>query len=245
MGSKAGKVIGPVRRKGSFQVPHVTGSSNKECLTTMLSASATGIIMPPFLVYPRPKPTRCNPLDGALQGTVIEYTTKGWMDSLTFVKFINHFDQHAGPQRPVLLLIDVSSHVDMEAFPTAASKGIELYRLIPNTTYLLQPLDKGVFGALKNQVVTGDPQIPPSVPWSQNFQAQFCGKTDRSLQQLLSSQYCYQLFFSSWHISCWQEQNYQWHACSWNNLLWSRWPEHYPTTPMKHHKMKWNMPRGL
>ena len=154
MGSKAGKVIGPVQRKGSFQVPHVTGSSNKERLTTMFSASAAGIIMPPFLVYPRPKPTGCNQLNGALQGTVSEYITKGWMDLLTFVKFINDFDQHAGPQRPVLLLIDsVSSHVDMEAFPTVASKGIELYRLIPNATHhtLLQPLDKGVSGALKTK----------------------------------------------------------------------------------------------
>ena len=152
MGSKAGTVIGPVRTQKSFQVPHVTGSSSKERLTTMFCCSAAGVIMPPFLVYPRPKPAGCNPLNGALPGTVIEYTKKGWMDALTFVRFIDHFDQHAGTERPVLLILDsVSSHVDMAAFSRAAEKGIELYRLVPNATHLMQPLDKGVFGALKTK----------------------------------------------------------------------------------------------
>ena len=116
MGSKAGAVIGPVRTYKSFQVPHVNGSSSKERLTTMFCCSAAGVIMPPFLVYPRPKPAGCNPLNGALPGTVIEYTKKGWMDAVTFLRFIDHFDQHAGTERPVLLILDsVSSHVDMRA----------------------------------------------------------------------------------------------------------------------------------
>lgn len=33
----------------------------------------------------------------------------------------------------------------------AKSKGIELYRILPNATHLMQPLDKGVFGPLKSK----------------------------------------------------------------------------------------------
>ena len=74
------------------------------------------------------------------------------MDAATFAKFIDHFDKHAGTDRPVLLLIDsVSSHIDLSVFSEASSKGIELYRIVPNATHLMQPMDKGVFGPLKSK----------------------------------------------------------------------------------------------
>ena len=152
MGSKAGKVIGPVNCPRTFQIPHVSGSGSKERLTAMYCANAAGQMMPVFLVYPRPAPAGCNPLNGALPGTIVEYTKKGWMDAVTFCKFILHVDRHAGAARPIALIIDsVSSHVDMKAFTLAVAKGIEIYRLLPNSTHIMQPLDKGVFGALKTQ----------------------------------------------------------------------------------------------
>ena len=65
-------------------------------------------------------------------------------------KFILHLSSHAGAQRPIVLLIDsVSSHIDMDVFQLAIDKQIELSRIIPNATYLMQPLDKDVFGPLK------------------------------------------------------------------------------------------------
>lgn len=45
----------------------------------------------------------------------------------------------------------VSSHVDHDVFRKAKSKEIKLYRILPNTTHLMQPLDKGVFGPLKSK----------------------------------------------------------------------------------------------
>ena len=74
------------------------------------------------------------------------------MDAVTFGKFIEHVDRHAGTERPILLIIDsVASHVDITAFSSASERGIEVYRLVPNATHLMQPLDKGVFGALKTK----------------------------------------------------------------------------------------------
>ncbi|WAQ99701.1 JERKL-like protein, partial [Mya arenaria] len=148
MGSASAKVIGPTRR--DLAVPHIT--AGKQRLTVMYCGRATGEMMPPFFVFPEPKPRSYNPLNGSLEGSAIAYTKKGWMDSKTFDKFIDHFDKYAGQERPVVLLIDsVGSHVDHTVFMHAKAKGIEIYRIVPNATHLMQPLDKGVFGPLKGK----------------------------------------------------------------------------------------------
>lgn len=74
------------------------------------------------------------------------------MDGPTFAKFLEHFDSHIVTERTVVLLIDsVSSHIGSKIFQEARAKSIELYRIVPNATHLMQPLDKGVFGPLRKQ----------------------------------------------------------------------------------------------
>ena len=167
LGSVAGRVIGSSRIHGSSQIPHVTGKS-KQRITVMFCGAANGAMLPPFIIYPDPKPRGYNPLTGAIEGSEIVYTKKGWMDAPTFEKFINHFDIHAVTDRPIVLLIDsVSSHVSLSVFEKAKQKGIELYRLVPNATHLMQPLDKGVFGPLKqrwHQTVRQHNRANPGLP---------------------------------------------------------------------------------
>ena len=152
MGSKAGKVIGPTKATHPNAIPHVSGGSVKQRLTVMYCASGDGTLIPPQLVYPEPKPTAYDPLINATRGTVIEYSPKGWMNTAIFSSFLDHFDKYAGEERPVVLLIEsVSSHINMDLFTKAKSMGIELYRLVPNATHLMQPLDNGVFGLLKKE----------------------------------------------------------------------------------------------
>ena len=108
--------------------------------------------MPTFFVYPEPKPTSYDPIIGAQRVSAVVYTKKGWMDSDAFCTFLDHFHMYAGDERPVVLLMDsVSSRLNMDIFSKAISLQIEIYRLIPNATHLVQPLDKGVFGPLKRQ----------------------------------------------------------------------------------------------
>ena len=149
MGSKPSSVIGPTKKNCPSNPPHLCGQTKKR-LTGMFCANAEGDVIPPFLVYPQPKPTAYDPLIGSRNGTVIEYTEKGWMNSKTFLEFLKHFNKYACSKRPVILLVDsVSSHMSIEVFTFAKSNGIELYRLQPNATHFLQPLDNGVFGPLK------------------------------------------------------------------------------------------------
>jgi hypothetical protein len=51
----------------------------------------------------------------------------------------------------VLLFDSVTSHIDPDIFLSAKAKGIELYRIVPNATHLMQPLDKGVFWSMKTK----------------------------------------------------------------------------------------------
>ena len=149
MGSKPSSVIGPTKVNCPRNPPHLCGQTKKR-LTGMFCANAEGSVIPPFLIYPKPRPTAYDPLIGTRKGTVIEYTEKGWMNNDSFLEFLKHFDKYACPERPVILLIDnVSSHMSIEVFSFAKSKEIELYRLQPNATHFLQPLDNGVFGPLK------------------------------------------------------------------------------------------------
>jgi hypothetical protein len=152
MGSKPGSVIGPNRASNPEPIPHLSGGATKQRLTVMYCGSAEGQMMPPFFVYPQPVPTAYNPMLGSKRGSTVVYTKKGWMNAVNFHRFLEHFHANAGTERPVLLLIDsVSSHVDIDVFRFASERGIELYRIVPNATHLMQPMDKGVFGPLKRE----------------------------------------------------------------------------------------------
>ncbi|XP_060599869.1 jerky protein-like [Ruditapes philippinarum] len=142
MGANKSKVIGPSRK--DIPVPQI--SVGKQRLTVMYCGNASGQMMPPFFVFPEPKPRAYDPLNGVPEGSYIAYTKKGWMDGTTFSKFIDHFDKFAGVERPVVLLLDsVGSHISQKVFVKAKEKDIELYRIVSNETHLMQPLDKGVF----------------------------------------------------------------------------------------------------
>jgi hypothetical protein len=148
IGANKSKVIGSARR--DLAVPHIT--SGKQRLTVMFCGNAAGQMLPPYFVYPEPKPKGYNPLSGALEGADIAYTKKGWINNITFGKFIDHFDKFSGQERPIVLLFDsVSSHIDPDIFLSAKAKGIDLYRIVPNAIHLMQPLDKGVFGPMKTK----------------------------------------------------------------------------------------------
>ncbi|WAR05055.1 hypothetical protein MAR_020424 [Mya arenaria] len=94
------KVIGPTRQ--DLAVPHIT--SGKERLTVMFCGNASGKMMSPYLVSP--------------SGSDIAYTPNGWMNNPTLAMFIDHLDRHAGPDRPIVLLIDsVSRSATATHFP--------------------------------------------------------------------------------------------------------------------------------
>ena len=68
-----------------------------------------------------------------------------------FVKLFLPAVDHLLHTGPVLLLVDGHySHVSLPLIRTAKEKGVHLYCLPPHTTHILQPLDVGVYGPVKN-----------------------------------------------------------------------------------------------
>ena len=63
-----------------------------------------------------------------------------------------HFLAYAPPSRPLLLLLDGhSSHYCPEVIKAFVEEEVIILALPPNTTHLVQPLDRGCFSPLKNQ----------------------------------------------------------------------------------------------
>ena len=79
-----------------------------------------------------------------------ELTEKGCIDTGTFESwFSRHFLMYAPAVRPSLILLDGhSSHFNSTMIRMAAEKDILVFCLPPNTTHILQPLDRSVFGSL-------------------------------------------------------------------------------------------------
>ena len=90
---------------------------------------------------------------GAVPGTLYGLNpNSGWIDGEIFKEwFLRHFLVFAPAGRPLLLLLDGhSSHFQPECIREAASHGVIIFCLPPNTTHVCQPLDSTCFHSLKS-----------------------------------------------------------------------------------------------
>jgi len=78
-------------------------------------------------------------------------TPKGWINTESFRFWVkNIFIKNIPPVRPILLLFDGhGSHIDFQTSKICKENEIELLCLPPHTSHLIQPLDVGVFGPMK------------------------------------------------------------------------------------------------
>ena len=129
---------------------HSTSSGTKVQITVVGCVSAAGQSLPPMIILDR---KTLNPVlaEGEIPGTLYGLSSKGWMDGILFEHwFSRHFLRYVPSSRPILLLLDGhSSHFSPRAVELAAKEKIIVFTLPPNTTHLTQPLDKGIFGPLK------------------------------------------------------------------------------------------------
>ena len=141
----------PVRVLAEKQQKHVysISSGNKSQITVLACSAASGYVLPPFVVLKRRSPNGFS--IGEFPGTVYMETDSGWSNSAVFERWIlNHFLPLAPSVRPLLLLLDGhSSHYNPVVVEKAVDSGVILLSLPPNTTHLLQPLDRCAFSSLK------------------------------------------------------------------------------------------------
>ena len=130
---------------------YLTGGTKTQ-VTVLACASAAGYAIPPFVIFDR---QTLNPqlTKGEVPGTSYGLSPNGWIDRKLFCDWMfEHFLAYAPPARPLLLLLDGhSSHYCPEVIKACAEEEIIVLALPPNTTHIIQPLDRGCFSPLKSQ----------------------------------------------------------------------------------------------
>jgi hypothetical protein len=138
--------------KGSKQIGKITSAERGQNITAVCVMNAAGVFnVPPAFIFPRKNMT-ATLLKGAPPGNVGYAVQSGWMDSQTFITWLQHFQQHvnATVEKKVLLLLDNhASHRTLEVVDYARLHGIVILSLPPHTSHKLQPLDRTFFGPLK------------------------------------------------------------------------------------------------
>ena len=143
---KPGKVVTEVGRKNVWSV---TSAEKGKTHTILSCVSASGVALPPFMIYPR-KRIPDHMKEGAVPGAAFHCSDNGWITQELYLQWFEFFLANIPPARPVLLIEDGhSSHITVEVIEKARSNGVHMLCLPAHTTHILQPLDVGVFKSLK------------------------------------------------------------------------------------------------
>lgn len=146
-----------VARKGAKSPQFTVGGSGKENITVQVCISATGVLLPPYILYSgvHVRLMQHQTQDGPA-GTRFAVSQKGWMTETNFLDwFRNQFIPHLPEEHPVLLILDChESHVKYDVRQLAVQHGIEIAKLPAHTTHILQPLDVAVIKLTMMKLLT-------------------------------------------------------------------------------------------
>jgi hypothetical protein len=131
---------------------HIQGDE-KDCLTVLAIISVSGIKWLPYFLA-KGKTER---VERTQIGDVGDHwqlhTESGWMTSDTFGEYLRLLRTHVPTDRTIHLVLDMhSSHRTQAVKDLAASLNIGLHFIPAGLTEALQPLDRTIFGALKNHM---------------------------------------------------------------------------------------------
>ena len=136
-------------KRGQKAVWSISAAEKGRMNTILACGSASGQALPPMIIFPRERMS-LDLMSGAPADTLFTGTTLGWINSTVFFKWFKFFVGQIPPKRPVLLLYDGhGSHISTDVIEYPHLHHIEIMCLPAHTSYLLQPLDVGVFKSLK------------------------------------------------------------------------------------------------
>ena len=141
-------------KRGSRWVHDTAGGSGRSYTTIHGCGSASGVWLPPFVVY-KGKNLYSSWTRGGLAGAMYSTRTSGWMEKENYESwfrkmFMPAVVKHLTDSGPVVLFFDGHySHKSVELVELARANNIHLMLLPSNTTHVLQPLDVGVYSPVK------------------------------------------------------------------------------------------------
>lgn len=110
---RPGKVIA---RRGQRQVGKITSGEKGKTVTAICAVNATGSYIPPTLIFPRVNMTD-RLLYGAPPQTLGLASKSGWVDSIVFQKWFDHFLRFAKPTTDSSHLLLLDGHVSHKSLP--------------------------------------------------------------------------------------------------------------------------------
>ncbi|CAF1521924.1 unnamed protein product, partial [Adineta steineri] len=143
------KVI--IHRQSSYAYRIEGGTGGKLYTSVLFCGSATGLLLPPFVVYKGKRLYEEWCISGP-QNTIYGNSENGWMNQNLFFQWFEKVfvEQTKDISRPLLLIVDGhGSHFSVDTLQLAIQKQIIIVCLPPNATHLLQPLDLVFFHPLK------------------------------------------------------------------------------------------------
>lgn len=142
-------------KRGSRSVHDTAGGSGRDYHTVLGTASADGTRLPPYILY-KGVHLYLRWTENGPAGAAYGVSKSGWMKADNFLEwftkiFVPSVD-HLLKTGPVLLFVDGhKSHLSLPLLKIAREKGVHLYCLPPHCTHVLQPLDVGVYGPIKQE----------------------------------------------------------------------------------------------
>ncbi|XP_021695266.1 uncharacterized protein LOC110680248 [Aedes aegypti] len=131
----------------------VHNNSSKDNYTVLFGSNAEGTLTPPMILYPGKRVTR-EIVENTPNGWSVGVSDEGWQTSKTFFEYMTNdfykwlLDNHI--KFPVVVFVDGhKSHISIELTEFCTAHEIMLIALYPNSTRILQPLDRQFFVTLK------------------------------------------------------------------------------------------------
>ena len=136
-------------RRGDEEVHVDIDASEKAGLTVVACVTASCLKLPLWLIA-KGKTDACHEQLGDPQGHLVAHSESGWSTVDTFSQFLMSVRERFPDDEPVYLLLDLYSvHRSEEIKQLAESLMIRLIFIPPGMTDQYQPLDRRVFGVLK------------------------------------------------------------------------------------------------
>lgn len=135
--------------KGANDVRIYVNGAAKEGVTVLAAITATRCKLPLWIIA-KGTTERCHAQLGNTQGHNVTHSESGWSTVETFSEFLMSLRERYPDDEPIYLLLDCYSvHRCDEVRQLAESLFIELIFIPPGLTDEFQPLDRAVFGVMK------------------------------------------------------------------------------------------------
>ncbi|XP_050065205.1 uncharacterized protein LOC126554147 [Aphis gossypii] len=126
--------------------------TSKSSTSVMFSGTASGIVLPIYVVYKADHLYDSWTLDGP-KGTRYNRSKSGWFDTTIFedwfLSVVIPYFRRFKDQKKVMIGDNLASHISKRVIETCQSNNISFVLLPPNSTHLCQPLDVAFFRPLK------------------------------------------------------------------------------------------------